>query len=71
MAVEGLNGELLKGAAESGVPIEIEMAGYKVSMYVRRLEAWEIAPPDPKSYRVHPLTVDTRLTGNHARSVGR
>ena len=72
MAIEGLNDDILRHAAASEEGIVIERPPYVVTIYVRRMESWEMpdAEPEPE-YRVHPLTRGDVHLGNAARSVGR
>lgn len=71
MAIEGLNEDLLSYAAASGEPMRLGRGFYEITIYVRRLEAFEIGEPAPEpEYRVHPITRSAPLT-NRARSVGR
>lgn len=71
MAVEGLNDDLLAHAAASEEGIVIERPPYVVTIYVRRMEVWEMGEPDPEpEYRVHPMTISAPLP-NKARAVGR
>jgi hypothetical protein len=66
-----LTTEFLTEAARSDEPaIRKTIGAFEVTVYVRRLESFEIEEPDPIEYRVHPITRNAPLN-NKARSVGR
>ena len=70
MAIDGLNGELLADAADSGEPIRLERMPFVIEVFVRRMESFEMeqvlaelaAERDLKS---HPLATPSR----HGRKV--